>query len=440
MGEENGNAHALDRPVSRRAVLVGAAAGGVAMLLGGARAFAAAEDPELRIGFLSPRTGNLGLFGQADPYILGLARKALAGGLTVAGKHYRVRIIDGDTQSNPSRASQLANELITRERIHLMLAASTPEVTNPVADACEAAGLPSLATVVPWQSFYFARGAKPGQPSPFKWTYAFSFGAESFVQKYLSMWSQLPTNRKVAVMYPNDADGMAAREHIGPALEQAGYRIIDPGPYQDGTADYSSQIALFNRENCQIFNTFPIPPDFNAFWRQAASLHYTDKVVIASVDKTGLFPSEIEVLGKLGYNLTAGAYWSPVFPYQSSLTGIGSRELADDYEKASGKQWTQQVGASLSLLDAGIAALKASADPMQRRSVRDAIAALDTTTIVGPVNFKTGPVPNVSVTPEIGAQWVKAPPGSRYKLDLVTVEHATDPRVPIQRKLVAYNE
>ena len=63
-------------------------------------------------------------------------------------------------------------------------------------------------------------------------------------------------------MWPNDADGNAIRENLGPLLEKAGYKIVDPGGYQDGTNDYSSQIAKFKAANCQIFNTFPIPPDF----------------------------------------------------------------------------------------------------------------------------------------------------------------------------------
>ncbi|MGH8110739.1 MAG: ABC transporter substrate-binding protein [Rhodanobacteraceae bacterium] len=430
----------LDLPLTRRQVLVGGTLGALSLMAGSSSVFAATEaDREIRVGFISPRSGNLGLFGQGDPYILQIARKALAKGLAIGGKTYRVTILDRDTQSSPSRASQLAHELINQSHVHLMLATSTPEVTNPVADACEAASVPNLATVVPWQSFYFARGAKPGQPSPFKWTFCFSFGTESFVKAYLSEWAELKTNKKVGVMYPNDADGMAVRDHLAPELEKAGYKIIDPGPYQDGTTDYSSQIALFNRENCQIFNTFPIPPDFDAFWRQAAQLHYTDKVIIAQIAKTGLFPSQVTPLGPLGYNLACGVYWSPVFPYDSPATGITPRELADGYEKSTGRQWNQQLGASMSLIDVGIAALKASSDPTSRDAIRKAITTLDATSMVGNVNFKTGPTPNVSVTPQIGAQWVKARPGSKYELDLVTVEHATDPQVPIQRKLVPYH-
>ncbi|HEX7380697.1 MAG TPA: ABC transporter substrate-binding protein [Nevskiaceae bacterium] len=430
----------LGARLSRRQVLAGAAAGGVAMLLGSGSVFAAGEDEEIRVGFLSPRSGDLGLFGTADPYVLGLGRKALAKGLMIHGKTYRITILDRDTQSSPSRASQLANELISKDHVQLMLATSTPEVTNPVADACEAAGVPNLATVVPWQSFYYARGAKPGQPSPFKWTYVFSFGAETFVKKYVATWGELPTNKKLAVLYPNDADGMSARNFIGPELAKAGYKIVDPGPYQDGTTDFSSQIALFKREHCQVFNSFALPPDFGTFWRQAATLHYTDEVIVASIEKAGQWPSQIKTLGALGNHLVAGVYWSPVFPYSSSLTGISSKQLGADYENATGQQWTEQVGATMSLLDAGTAVLKSAKDPTSKPAIRDAIATLKTTTMVGPVNFNTGPVPNVSPTPELGAQWFKAPPGSRFPMQLLTVANATDPNVPIQRKLVPYNQ
>ena len=75
-------------------------------------------------------------------------------------------------------------------------------------------------------------------------------------------------------MWPNDADGNAIRAALGPLLKKAGYTIVDPGAYQDGTNDYSAQIAKFKRQDCEIFNTFPIPPDFATFWRQAAQQGY----------------------------------------------------------------------------------------------------------------------------------------------------------------------
>ena len=48
----------------------------------------------LKIGFVSPRTGPAAGFGEPDGYVLGLARKAFEGGLTIGGKKYDVTIVD----------------------------------------------------------------------------------------------------------------------------------------------------------------------------------------------------------------------------------------------------------------------------------------------------------------------------------------------------------
>lgn len=425
---------------SRRKVLIGGVvAAGAALMLGNSRRlFAAPSGKEIRIGFISPRSGALGSFDVSDSYMLPLIRKALAKGLSIGGEPYRVTILDRDSQSNPSRASQLANELINREHVHLMLTTSTPETVNPVSDACEAAGVPSIGTDCPLESFYFGRGAKPGQPSPFKWSYDFSFGIAQFVEAFLAQWPLLKTNKKVAVMYPNDADGSAFRAHLAPALKKNGYTVIDPGPYQDGTTDFSSQIALFNRENCQIFNEVGLPPDIQAFWRQAAQLHFLDKLVIAQFTKSGIFPSEIEALGALGPNVSSTMYWGPVYPYRSPLTGGTSQEQADGYEKATGRMWAQQQGATLALFEVGVAALKGAKDPTSHAAIRDVIPTLDMITTLGRTNFKKGPYPNTAATPLIGAQWVKAPPGSKFPLAWVTVDSAEDRNVPVQRKPVPY--
>ncbi|TRC94514.1 ABC transporter substrate-binding protein [Mesorhizobium sp. WSM4303] len=424
--------------VSRRQFIATSLAGGAALALSRGKAFAQAADT-LKVGFVSPRTGPLAGFGETDGYVLDLARKALANGIELGGKKYSVEILDQDTQSDPSRAGQLAKDLINNQAIDLMLAVSTPEVINPVADACEAAGVPCLSTVMPWEAWYFGRGAKPGAPSPFKWTYHFGFGVDEFFRAYVSQWNLIETNKKVGVMYPNDADGNAIRAHLAPLLAKQGFTIVDPGAYETGTTDYSSQIALFKQEGVEIFNSFPIPPDFAAFWRQAAQQGLTRQIKIAQVAKTGLFPSDIEALGDLGMKISSAAYWHKAFPYKSPLTGVSGAELADGYEAASGKQWTQQLGASMSLLDAGFEALKASTDAKDKAAVAKALSTLKTETMIGKVDFTSGPVANVSPGPIIGTQWVAAKEGSKFPLDYVVTENATDPKVPVEAKLQPYN-
>ncbi len=428
-------------PDTTRRDFVRLAGSGAATLsaLAATKAWAApAAAPRLRVGFVSPRTGPLAEFGRSDPFVIDLVRQRTGGRLRVGETNYDLEILDRDSQSDPTRATQLARQLINDESIDLMLATSTPEVVNPVADACEAAGMPCLSTVDPWESWYFGRGARPGQPSPFKWTYHFSFGVQQFAHMYLSSWKLLPTNRKVGVLYPNDADGNAMREHIVPTLRKGGFTVVDPGAYQDGTTDFSAQIARFKSAGVQILTGVPLPNDFITFLRQAAQQGLARRLRIVQPAKFGGFPSDVEALGDLGPRVASNADWSPAFPYVSPVAGIGGRELADAYEKATGRQWTQQVGATLALFDAGVAALKNSRTPKDKSALAAAIKVLDVVTTVGRVNFPGGPVPNVAVTPVIGTQWIKARPGSRYKLDFVTVEHADDPRVRIQARLLPY--
>jgi branched-chain amino acid transport system substrate-binding protein len=396
----------------------------------------------IKIGYVSPITGATSGFGEPDSYVIGLARKAFQSGLSIGGTNYSVEIITRDSQSTPAVSSQVANDLISGQKVDLMLTTSTPETVNGVSAACEAAGVPCVSTVVPWQAWYLGLGGKVGQSTTFKYIFHYCFGVEQFFNAYTHLWPQVPTNKKVGVMYPNDADGNAIRQALAPALQAAGYTIVDPGPYEDGTNDYSAQIARFIREDCQIFNTFPIPPDFATFWNQAKQQGYTKHVKIGQIAKTGLFPSQVTALGAIGNGLASGVYWAPTWPYKSPLTGVTCKQLGDGYETASGKQWNQQLGASLSLFDVAAAVLKASGDPKNKTKVAGTMKTLSVDTIVGhldwtkPPTFAGAPIPNVQTTPIIGGQWKQGV--SKWPIDFVICENSSDPNVPVASTLQPY--
>jgi branched-chain amino acid transport system substrate-binding protein len=426
--------------LSRRTFVAASAAGAVSPLMSAYGAWAADSENVIKVGFVSPVTGNLGTFGVGDGYLTAQVRKALDKGLRVGDKTYKVVLLDRDSQSDPARAGQLAKARISNDKIDFMLVTSTPEVVNPVADACEAAGVPCLSTVMPWEAWYFGRGGKPGQPSPFKWTYHFAFGGAQFAGLYLSMWSQIPNNKKVGVMFPNDADGNAVRPLLSEAFSKAGYTVIDPGPFEDGTTDYSAQIALFKKERPDLFVALVLPPDFATLWRQAAQQGFAKTTKIATPTKSGTNPSEIEALGDLGYKLTTTSPWVPAAPYKSPVLGMTSQELADGYEAATGKQVTQQLGASNSVFDAGIQALQISGNPLDKAALAKTLSNLKVETTVGLIDFNVGPMPHViAVTPLFGTQWLKAPKGSKWKVVQVVAENAADPNYKVTDKLIPYN-
>ena len=259
------------------------------------RAFAASADT-LKIGFISPRTGPLAGFGETDGYVLELARKALADGLDDRRQDLRGRDPRPGQPVDPSRAGQVAKDLINSDKIDLMLAISTPETINPVADACEAAGVPCISTVVPWEAWYFGRGAKPGAAVAVQVDLSLRLRRRQFSKAYISQWNadRRPTRRS-ACMCPNDADGNAIRDAPrARCSRRRASRSSIRAPTRTARPTTRPRSRSSRRRSARSSTRFPIPPDFAAFWRQAAQQGYTKMVKIAQIAKTGLFPSQVD--------------------------------------------------------------------------------------------------------------------------------------------------
>jgi len=147
--------------------VIGATAITGPVILGGSTA-KAATSRVVKIGHVSPQTGALAPFAEADSFILDQIRAVLGKGITNGGLTYEVQIISKDSQSNSNRASEAAAELILKDKVDLLVASSTPETTNPVADQAEANEIPCITDNAPWQSYFFGRHGTPDRG--FTWT------------------------------------------------------------------------------------------------------------------------------------------------------------------------------------------------------------------------------------------------------------------------------
>src|SRR5882724_8182449 len=105
-----------------------------------------AQSRVIKIGHVSPRTGPIAAFGEADPFILDQIQKLVERGISNGGRMYPVQISSKDSQSSTARASDVAAELILRDKVDLIVAASTPDTTNPVADQAEVNEIPCVTT------------------------------------------------------------------------------------------------------------------------------------------------------------------------------------------------------------------------------------------------------------------------------------------------------
>ena len=108
---------------------------------------AAAQSQVIKIGHVSPKTGPLAGFGEADGFILEQVRGLLAKGLQNGGKTYKVEVISKDSQSSGNRAAEVASELILGDKVNLIVASATPDTTNPVSDQVEVNEVPCITTL-----------------------------------------------------------------------------------------------------------------------------------------------------------------------------------------------------------------------------------------------------------------------------------------------------
>lgn len=391
------------------------------------------EVQTIKIGYIHPATGPYAGFSDGDPYMLSVVRAKFADGIEVGGVTYQVEILVRDSGSDSAKAGELAQQLITQDKVDFLLATSTPETTNPVIAQCEANAVPCITAIAPWQAVVFGGGF--GADNPMKWSNHFFFGIEGFGLADPKAWDQVDTNKKVGVLWPNDADGGAFRDPVTgytPFAEAAGYTIIDPGAYESGTQDFTSIISQFKREGVEIIAGVPIPPDFVTFWTQAAQQGFTPKV--ATIGKALFFPQTVpSIPNDLGEGLSFVTWWGPTFPYQSSWDGTTPQQWINDFEaspEGQGLSWNQATPQNLALFELAFAALQ-KAGSTDKAAFHEAVGTLDIMTLAGQINFPGGPFPGVAVIPTAIGQWEKN--GDEW--DWVVVDSTLIPSVPVDRKV-----
>lgn len=378
------------------------------------------EQPQrdyILVGRVAPLTGALASFGDGTPWLEQQAIDAInkEGGIFIqeAGKKLPVKLKVADSESNPTKAAEVATRLILNDKVDLMVVEHTPDTVNPVCAACERYQIPCIsmdAPVEPWLS-----------GGPYEWSYHAFWKVDKVIEMYVDVWDSVPTNKKVGLLLPNDPDGIAWAEVITKKLPGKGYSIVDTGRFPTGTKDYSAVISKFKKENVDIVLACMTAPDFAAAWRQFHEQGYVPK--LASIGKAVLFPSDVAAIGgDLGVGLTTELWWSPFHPFKSSLTGETGQQLADKWTATTGKQWVPLIGFKYAAFEVVADVLK-RAGTLDKTKIRDAIGQTQMDTMVGPIKYNEE---HYSETPLVGGQWVK---GKNWPWEIQIVNNKQSPHI-----------
>lgn len=129
-------------------------AGGATTSTSGGSTTSVSARPEvgrdIKIGLVSPKTGALALFAKADDWWTEFALAAQGDGFVCGdGKLHKFTFIKADSQSDSNRAAQVAGDLITNNKVDIVMCSGSPDTVNPVADQAETLGCPNISNFVP---------------------------------------------------------------------------------------------------------------------------------------------------------------------------------------------------------------------------------------------------------------------------------------------------
>lgn len=378
------------------------------------------------IGRPNPTTGPIASFGEPTPWVddRAVAEINRDGGIYLKemGKKVPIKVKILDTESNPTKAGEIASRLIVKDKVDLMVFYHTPDTVNPVSSICERYRVPGISLDSPLEPWL--------EGGSYHWVYhAFWSVEKDIVPVYTGMWEEVKTNKVVGILMANDPDGVAwsaVFKKVGGAM---GYSFVDLGRFPYFNKDFSAFISAWKKENVEILLGNTIPPDFATAWRQCQRLGFRPKV--ATIGKAILFPSAVGALGgDLPNGLTTEIWWSPHHPFKSSLTGESAKELCDDWTKDTGKEWTQPIGYKHAGYEIAADVLR-RAGSIDKETLRRAIADTSMSTIVGPITYNSE---NYSRTPLVGGQWVK---GTKFPWELKIVYNKEHPYIPLTGTMVS---
>jgi branched-chain amino acid transport system substrate-binding protein len=386
----------------------------------------AAERDHILIGHPTPATGPIAAFGETSRWADKLAAAEINkdGGIFIKdlGKKLPIKIKSADTESNPTKAAEVASKLILQDKVDLMVVLHTPDTVNPVGAVCERYQVPCISSVAPIEPWLTG--------GPYKWTFHYFWGLGDIITVFSGMWNEFAaqTNKVVGGFWPNDPDGTVWAQEFTKKLDSMGYRVVDVGRFPYGMQDFSSFISSWKKEKVEILTGVPIPPDWATAWRQCHQQGFIPK--IATIGKAILFPAAVEAIGSnLPNGLSSEIWWTPMHPFKSSLTGMSCADLAQMWLKDTGRQWTQPMGFDYAAFEIAADALQ-RAGSLDKKKIRESLAQTKLDTMVGPIKFNEK---NFALTPLVGGQWVK---GSKWPWEIQITYNKENPSIPTTGKMV----
>ncbi len=359
----------------------------LAVGLGAWPAMTAAQT--LKVGAVVPLTGRYAAGGAQvrAGYEIAVEDVNRTGGVTVGGKKMPLELVVLDDESDATKTvSRL--ETLAAQGVVAYLGGFGSDLHAAAASVAEKNKIPYLGV-----AFALHKIHQQG----FRYLFSPFWKSPDIGQQLVPLLASIPAAErpKRAAIFQEKTDwGREMAAAFAEASKAAGAEVVAQGEYAPGAKDYSDLILKAKAAQADAVFALPTPPDGMAMVKQMRELDFNPKLalLIRAPDP----PVWAKNLGKDGDYVMLAPGWHHAVKYP------GVAELNEAHQKRLGRPADPITGPSYACVQILAAALARAGAP-DRDRVRDAIAATDMTTVIGPVKFRpdgTGIVQSVFI------QWI----------------------------------
>jgi branched-chain amino acid transport system substrate-binding protein len=332
----------------------------------------------IKIGAPLALTGPLADEGKKQDIVWKMwAEKVNAGGgIKVDGKMMKVEMVQYDYQSDGQRAAQLAEKLITDDKVHVLLAPFGSGHTKILAAVAQRYETPLLACVASSESVF-------DQSTQYLFgTLSPNGGMTTAMVKYFKQ--KMPQLKRVAILGRDDVFPKSMAQATSAAAKKAGLEVVYDQLYAVGTMDHSSSVSAIRAAKPDWIYVTGYTQDLILARKQLSDLGV--KAPIITMVTGPAYKEFTDGLGSLADGVTSSSWWH----HSTSYEGVGVWKTTADFYKdfvARTKSDPDYVHASCA---AGVTLVQDAierANSLDKKKIRDALASSDVKTFYGPIKF-----------------------------------------------------
>lgn len=348
--------------------------------------FAAAAQEYITLGSAISLTGKYSTNGvhAQNGYDFTIDKINAAGGVTVGGKTYLLKVIYYDDESTPARGAQLAERLISQDEVKFMLGPYSSGMTKAIAPVTEKYGIPMVE----------AEGASR---SLFNKGYRYIFAVLSTSELYLSTTIALaagiaekqgksPSDVRIAMAFENDPFSQDVRAGVMADAAKFDMKIVIDDQLPRDLSDMAATLTKVKALKPDVLVISGHSKGAATAVRQIGEMGV--KVPMIAVTHC----EAADVVGKFGdtaNGILCATQWSETLSYEDPFFGTAAN-YEIEFKAAYPEYAEKKVPYQTAQASAAVWVFKDAferAGSLDKEAVRDALSATDLMTFYGGIKF-----------------------------------------------------